>query len=439
MPILFPRSLCPGQTRLRRVAWLLLLVAARAGAADITDPHLPADLATIRRISLTEALATLDRENLELTLARRAVEAAAGRSTDARQWPNPEVALDREQLSGDDPAQPQTSISFSQPVELAGKRQHRQAAAAAGLTATAARAEALRLQLRFEIVRAFALASAAEGRLAARDQTAGVIRRVESAGAARLAEGDLSRLAYERLRLERARYEAALVAASLDVAAAARALALAVSGSDAPGLLLPATERPEAVPEPPTLSNIAEASARAEHRHEIAELTAQMAEAEAALALERARRVPDLALRVGFKDQADGTSGPTFGVSLPLSLWNRNQGRIAEAAALVEAARDRRALALRRARAEIAGAWETAAARAAQLAALAPSLAAANTLLPTAVISYEEGEASLVELLDAATAYLSAREQALDLAAANTIARADLERATALASDSPQE
>ena len=167
---------------------------------------------------------------------------------------------------------------------------------------------------------------------------------------------------------------------------------------------------------------------------ERADVRAAAAEAEAArasLSLAQRERVPDVTLSGGYKYQADGFQGAVIGVSLPLPLWNRNQGAIAEAEASIAAAEAREELVRRRAESEIRRAWDVLRSLQERTRTLGETLLPESAgLLETARVSYAEGEMSLVELLDGADAYRSARETVNELLASYLIATYDMERAT---------
>jgi cobalt-zinc-cadmium efflux system outer membrane protein len=153
--------------------------------------------------------------------------------------------------------------------------------------------------------------------------------------------------------------------------------------------------------------------------------------AEVRLDLQGRERIPDLTLTGGYKDQRDGFRGAVIGLSLPLPLLDRNGGHIDEATAELAAAAARRSLALNIAQADVRSAWETYRSLAARVELVQGELlAGAGTLLRTAQVAYAEGEMSLIELLDAADAYRTARETSIDLIARYLTAFYDLQRAT---------
>jgi outer membrane protein, heavy metal efflux system len=424
---------------------VLLATSAIALLAAVTStPSLAAQPAaavpdSVRRISLGEAIQRLESQNLELRLAREEVRAADARITAAGVPPNPALSGSREQLSGGPGIYHETILQVGQTLSLGGQRGLRREAARQAAEAGRARAEGVRLRLAFELHRAFVRTAAAESDLGALAETTEVFRRVEESGRSRLAEGDISRFDLSRLQIERARYETMYARARLALAEASMELTLLMA-PDSVGrhtLLLPSERLSELAADAP-VSGIETALLTATGRADVRAADAEIEAAEAVLALQRRLRIPDVTLSGGFKHQADGYQGAVVGVSVPLSLWDRNRGGIAEAEANLAAARTRRELTVRRAEGEIRRAWETRRSQEERMRLIGETLLReAAGLLETARLAYAEGEMTLIELLDAADAYRGARESVTALMAEYLSATYELERATGRLLETP--
>lgn len=382
--------------------------------------------APTRRLTLADALDRLEGANLDLRLARSNVGAAGAQVTAAGVRPNPAVAAEHQQLTG----YYETTLQASQALERGGQRRLRIEAAERSVAAAEVRVDAERLRLGFEVRRAYIRALAAEARLTALGEAADVFRRGERAGQVQLREGDISSFALQRLRLERARYDGLLARVRLDLGQAGRDLATLVA-PDSLGaglLILPAERLNDGSVAPPIQIQVA--LARAAERPDVRAAEAEVAAARADVELQRALRRPPVTVSGGLRNQSDGARGVLVGASMPLPVRNRNQGNIAIAEAALAGAEVRRALVLRRAENEVRRAIETRAALAGRIEAIEQDLLApATRLLRTARVAYAEGEMPLVELLDAADAYRSARETAIDLQAEYLVAGYDLQRA----------
>jgi cobalt-zinc-cadmium efflux system outer membrane protein len=127
---------------------------------------------------------------------------------------------------------------------------------------------------------------------------------------------------------------------------------------------------------------------------------------------------PDPSLTAGYKRQSDGFDGVFLGVGMALPLFDRNQGNTEAASARLQAAQTQQSLARREIQNEVRRAHEAYVTSRRQTDLLEGNLlAGADDLLRIAQVSYDEGEMSLVELLDAADAYRDARLRAVDLRA----------------------
>ena len=414
-----------------------LLICAALSLLGVQPPPALAQAAgagfsTVRRVSLEEGLRRLETSNLEVRLARHGLASARALTTRAGARTNPGFSAVHEELGGDGGDYTETILSFAQTLEIGGQRGLRVNAARGTAGAAEARVDAERLRLAFEWRRAYARAAQAEEDLGVLAATTEEFRRVERAGTVRFAEGDVSRFDRSRLRIERARYETLLTQAELRVLEAGRELAMLVApDSLGQGLLVLPDGGLGEMARPAVPATLEAALLGASRRPEVVAADAQVEAARAALGLQRRERVPDLTLSGGYKHQSDGRTGAVLGLAIPLPLWNRNQGEIAAASAELDAALERRALTLARAENEILGAWETWSAYEARRELLAGGLLPdSEGLLASARVAYEEGEMSLLELLDAADAYRSAREALHRLLADSLIALYELERAT---------
>lgn len=384
----------------------------------------------IRRITLDQAIVRLEVHNLDLRLAREAAAAAEARVITAGAMPNPGFSALREQLSGDSGDYHETSLVLSQTLELGGQRGLRRGTARGMADAAGLRLEATRSRLAFEVHQAYLRAAAAESDLAVLTETTEVFRRVEESGRKRFTEGDISRLDRNRIQIELARYETLLARAQLALRAASRELTLLVApDSIAFSMFLPAEMLSEHATEA-SIPSLEAALLAATGRSDVRAAEAEVAAAEAALTLQRRIPIPDLTLSSGYKRQADGFQGAVVGVSVPLPLWNRNRGGIAEAEVNLSAALARRELVLHRAENDIRRAWETYRSLDDRKHLLGEILLPESAgLLEAARLAYAEGEMSLIELLDTADAYRGARESTNSLFADHLIARYDLQRA----------
>src|SRR3546814_3155112 len=99
-------------------------------------------------------------------------------------------------------------------------------------------------------------------------------------------------------------------------------------------------------------------------------------------------------------------------LSVPLPVFDRNQGNIAAARSEIQSAEERRNSVLANTQAEIANARAALAAAEARVTALEGSgIGQAREALRLAQLSYRAGKSSLIDLIDAQQAYASTQDR----------------------------
>ena len=402
-------------------------LSAQQGGAVSADPP------GVRRISLPDAVARVEGSNLDVRLARLELSAARARAISASTRPNPGIAANREQLSGGGESYHETVLTIGQTVEIGGQRALRRGVAGSAVAAAEAGVSAARLRVAFEVHRAYLHAAAAEADLALLAEATAVFRQVDASGQIRFAEGDISRFDRGRLQVERVRYENLLAGARLALDDASRELTTLIAPDTMAmgGFRMLPAQPLSALSVPRAALELDAALLAGAGRAEIAAAGAEIEAARRALELQRRERVPDLTVSAGFKEQAGGVRGGVFGVSLPVPLFDRNRGPIAVAHAELDAAILRRDLARLRIDGEVRRAWETYRSLDERARTLGRTLLPESAgLLETARVAYAEGEMTLLELLDAADAYRSARASVNEILRDYLVSAYDLERAT---------
>ena len=380
----------------------------------------------VRRVTLDEALAAFAQNSLALRIARSEADETTGIARQYQSYANPAFSLVREDLGHAGEAYWETTAGVSQRVEWPGRTTARGRVAALTIEAAGARFRADSLRLAFAVREAYVRAWLAEETEQTEVRVAAVIRVVAEAAQARLAEGDISAYEARRLRLERVRARQEVAEAGLEARAARRTLAALVAPEDAVREVGP-SEGMAGLPPVVTTEVALEALSQ---RPDLEAAARDLDVARALSEVAATGWVPDPTLGFGYKDQADGFSGAALSVSLPLPVFNQGAGTRRGAAARASAATSR--LDLRRKHAEIdlvSASDRYNSARARLLAAGDDLLADGDALLAAARAAYAEGEMTLVELLDAASAFRDARVTALSLRNATWVAYYNLLRA----------
>ncbi len=394
------------------VSATLLLVLASA-------PTEEAEAWTLNRL-VGEALT----QSPEVAAARAEVTGAEGAlSADAR-WlrENPELEAEyaTDAFTHAD-GERRLSVAFSQTLEVAGQRGLRVKQARARLEAAQARRRAVELSVARAVADAAAELERLEARARLAEEVLAAARALEEAAARRFEAGDVPELERNAAALERARAEARAALARAE-AATARATLNRTLGRP-PSATLVLTLEPVTVP----------AGAPGE-RPEVTVARAEVEAARAEVDLLRRERFPDPTISLGYERETrpeEHASGPDLHsasllmarLSLPLPLWDRNQGEIAAARARSSARQAEHQAREREVQAERVSAREAYEASRAAREALSAALPGVERNLSLVQRAYELGELGLDALLLARDRAFGARAEAVDAAAAFACAR----------------
>lgn len=409
--------------------------AAQATMPDMAGPQAPSTAPQIRtgplpaRLTLSQALDEAEARSPALAAARAEVDAARGRLRQARFRFNPVLNVEVENFAGTGPYSgfngTETTVSVNQRLDIGGRRKARMTLAEAELAAQEYRFAITRADLGQQVRNLFALGVSARDNLAlARDneerarELTRIARELVDAGK----EPPLRGL---RAEAALAQATAALRAAEADEVTARRSLA-ALFGVDIPPAELVGSDM---LPPPRSVDAMATLDVRlAEAERVIAEAQLRQARAEGRL---------DPSVGVGMRQLREtGDRALVASLSIPLPVFDRNQGNVAAARSGTQAAEARRNSTLANTQAEIANARSALAAAEARVTALEGSgISQAREALRLAQLSYRAGKSSLIELLDAQQAYASTQAELIAARRARAEAQATLARQAAAASD----
>ncbi|OWQ92241.1 hypothetical protein CDN99_07840 [Roseateles aquatilis] len=357
-----------------------------------------------------------------LRAAGHEVEANDGAVRQAALPPNPSLGLEQEDTRRETRT---LTVLLSQPLELGGKRAARTALAQRGRDLAQADLDALRAEIRADAVQAFFEALLAQERVQAAEESSRIAGGGADVTARRVAAGKLAPNDETRARVAEAAARIELRQARADSRASRHALAAAVGIDEA--LIGPLDGRAESLPALPGEADIARrlADAPALRRARL-----EVDRAQAAYDLERARRIPDVTVTLGAKRaQEIGRNQAVIGVSLPLPLFDRNQGAQFEALKRRQAAEQLAEAESQRLRSEVLRAADELQARIDEVDALRREvLPGAREAHQAATRGFELGKFGFLDVLDAQRTWLQARTQLLDALARAHRANADLER-----------
>ena len=380
-------------------------------------------------LTLRQALALALMGNPELAAASWGTRAAEARTLQAGLLPNPELEAEVEEFAGQGDLRgvdaAATTLALSQLVELGGKRVRRVRVAELEGELAGWDYEAKRLDVFTETAKTFVQVLAAQQRVALNEELVRLAERGHKTVMQKVQSGKVSAVEGDKARVELATSRIELAQAKRGLAARRKQLA-ASWGSGAPtfeqvsGQLGAASRIPSA-------EQLAGCLAR---NPDVARWATEIKQRQARLALERANRTPDLTLSGGvqyFNETDDGAF--VVGVSVPLPLFDRNQGGIREAQAeLAKAAEGRRA-AEAQLHADLAGAYEALASAHDEATALKSEvLPAAQRAFDAVQEGYRQGKFAYLEVLDAQRTLFEARQKLIEALASYHQAVADVER-----------
>lgn len=407
--------IAPAVTLLILSALPALAEPASRRSSPVAVPPPPVSAAgTIAVASPEQAVALALARAPILRSAEAGRRAAQGDRVQAGLRPNPNFSFDSENFGGSGSnagiRSLETTYALSQRIETGGKRQARIGAAENALALTGLDIAALRLDLIREVVRAMAEAVAA-GRVVeiARERVrlAGEVLRATQG---RVEAGREPFVQQRRAEVARETAAVGFERAQRDAGLASRALAVLLAAPRVEILPARAPWFDELGPKP----DPARASGAPPGQLDRARLEGLIAQRRAELDLQRRNAVPDLSVSGGVRRFREGSGDSAFvlGLSVPLPVFDRNQGNILRAGAELnraeaDAERGRLYLdaALADAERRLDQAWR--AADSLRRIVLPAALEAAGF----AREGYAEGKFSLLEVLDAQRVLSDVREQ----------------------------
>jgi cobalt-zinc-cadmium efflux system outer membrane protein len=442
-------------------------------------------------VALPDALALALRQNPELKAFAWDLRAAEARGIQARLRPNPELSLEIEELrfergpgatttrvgllsapiettldiptanggfsvpivrrgftpewerSGESGAESglkeaEITLSFSQLIELGGKRARRVQVAQHDREISAWDYEIARADVLAETASAFFAVLAAQERLNLAGQLADLAQQVVDTVSARVEAGKVSPIELSKAEVEHGTIRIDVERARRELDAARSRLASAWGATDA--AFARAIGAIESVRPVPTLDAL---RGRAERSPDIRRWMAEVERRAAEVELERANAWPDVTLTLGLRstgvgdrtEYSSGFNGPgefavsrsristgdsreesiVLGASMPLPLFNRNQGRIREAEHLTSKASEERRAAQVQVLSQLAVAYH------ALDVAYVETQALETQILPKAIEAFEatregylEGKFGLLEVLEAERTLFDSQSRLLD-------------------------
>lgn len=385
----------------------LLASATPDDPTDANPPHIGEPQGTL---TLREAYAYALVNSPGLAAFAYEERIAEAETLQAGLLPNPELEVEVEEFGGSGESSgfdsAESTVLLGQLLELGGKRKHRVSHSKLGEDVSRFGYETARIQLLTEVSKAFVAVLAAQEELdllqenvqLAEEALAGAETRVDSGAASPLeALKAQSVLASEVISARQA---------ERDLDAARRALA-ELYGSDEPKFTRASGELRRSIALP-TIQSLRQAFERHPERLRWASRIEQQRQA---VALEKSKAVPDLTVGVGLKhfNRDENLSG-VVQFSMPLPLFDRNQGDIRKAREKLGQARENARASRTSILAALAGTYRQIELLQAEVENIERDLLrTAQSVQEKTFRAYEVGKASYLEVIDAQRMYAEAR------------------------------
>lgn len=351
-------------------------------------------------LTLRDAVHLTLQRNPELAAFAKEVRALEGATLQAGLLRNPDLAIDVEDLSSaaNGVAQQFTTIRVSQLIELGGKRAARITTASLDQELANQDYETKRLEIIARVANIFNDVLAGQERLRLADDSVRLAQQVVNTVAKRIQAGKAppieetkAKIALSTARIEREQAQRGL-------AASRKQLSL-LWGSPSPqfGQTLGDLESFVALPGFEVLAQRVRANPMTLRSMKGIE------QRKALLELERSRRIPDITVSAGVRryDRSPETTA-VVGVSVPLPLFDRNQGSLREAHQRLDQAIDEQAATDLQLKAELAQTYEALLAAQNEIRILRDEvLPGARSAFDVANRGYELGKFGFLEMLDA--------------------------------------
>ncbi len=392
---------------------------------DVQDIEEPTGILTLPQ---AQALALM--QNPELAGFAWDVRAGEARILQAGLPPNPEFGVELENFAGSGEFRrfdaTEITIHLSQTIELAGKRLKRTRVAALERDLAAWDYETTRLDVLTQVTQAFVDVLSAQERLAVNEELVRLAEQVLSTVTERVKAGKVSPVEATRARV-------ALGASRIEFERAKRALEAARKRLAASwgSTTEPAFEKAEGGLETiPAIPSIGALTQRLTQNPTIARWATEMAQRQAAVTLEEARRIPDPTIGGGFRHTNEtGANAFVMEFSLPLPIFDRNQGNLLEARHLLAKAEEERRAARVQVLAALGEAYAMLSAAYTEATALEQDvLPGARQAFAAASEGYRQGKFGFLEVLDAQRTLFRVRGQYIEALAAYHRAAAEVER-----------
>lgn len=381
------------------------------------------------QLTLPSAMGLAIRKSPSLSGYSAEILARDAAALQAGMLPNPELGIEVENFGGKDGLDgfdgAETTVAFSQLVELGGKRRNRQMVAYLDRTLAECEYQSRKLDVLAATAKAFVEVIIAQEQVALNDvllrlaeQTSAAVD--EKVGAGKVSPAEMPRA---QIELAAARTEASKAVGQLE---AAKSRLAALWGGERTEFARAVGQLREIIDLPTEESLKAFISTNPDLAYRATEIE----RSDASLSLARSEAIPDLTFSAGFrKFQETEDTAFVGGVSVPIPLFNRNKSGITEARARVEKAQLEQQSAKVGLMTSLSDTWQNLSAAYIEAVGLRDEiLPRAQATFESTELGYREGKLDLLQMLDAQRTLFNVKRQYLLTLGAYHLASTDIER-----------
>lgn len=404
-----------------RIFLLLGSTALFLNASLAFAQYIPKTIEASTPLTLQSALVMALRANTDLSAAGREVQATEGAIIQAGTSPNPFVSAFVEDTRR---ATRTTIILYNQPIELGGKRAARLRAARKGRELASVDQQATHSELRASVISAFFDVLATQERLQLMQSLDQLAKRVTHSAARRVTAGKVSPVEETKARIAESGVHIELSQAKSELAYARKRLS-SLWGNPVPRF----TQAEGQLTNVPALPSPEALAAHLENSPNLLRASVEVERRKALTDVERSRQIPDILVTVGGRRPEElGINQAVLGITVPLPLFDRNQGNLEEALRLTDKARDELISTRMRLSDQLAQAYERLSVAHQEIKLLQKDiLPRAHSAYTAASKGFELGKFSFLEVLDAQRTLFQAKSQYLRVLAEAHRASADIE------------
>lgn len=402
--------------------YLCLMFMAFTTTAQADDVALTSATEPSSNITLTDALNLALNANPEIAVASRERMAIEGARMQAAARPNPTVSALLEDTRN---ATRQTTILLEQPIELGDKRAIRMLAADARYDAAAVSLEVKKSEIQANVTVAFYEVLAAQERLRLAQSSLDVAKQAREAVSKRVQAGKISPVEETKSRVAEASVKIEANRAS-SILTSARKHLTGLWGNPLPRFQI-AEGQVEDIPEAMPLDNLV---TMLDSSPNIQRAKLEISTRQALANIENSKRTPDLTVSVGAKRNEElGLNQAVLGVTIPIPVFDRNQGNLQEALSRTEKARDELTALRVQQETLLAEAYERLiSARQSVETLKSDILPGAQSAFDAAAKGFEFGKFGFLDVLDAQRTLVQAKSQYIDALLEAHQAMSDIER-----------